>query len=191
MRATNLPMSAMDEVAPKSVPFWMKVFGLIWPLSLVLFILWIILFHNGGPADIEPGDRKAAVWWGPSDTRWWGAVVGTGVGMLGGLLGTLCGIAGSLAGTGKSRAAAMVIINIVIAGFSIAGIAGGVALIAGFVAMSQDQPWHVQYPLFLIGGICTLVFGALSPWMAWMKRNVIAKRYEMNELRKMRSVDAG
>ena len=53
-------------------------------------------------------------------------------------------------------------------------IAGALSLVAGLVALASGQPYHVWYPLVLLGGIPTLVFGFL--WPAMRQRYIQAEQ---------------
>ena len=58
----------------------------------------------------------------------------------------------------------------------------GILLVAGIVALCVRQPWHVYYPLVLVGFIGVT---ALGPNL-----RTIARRFEENELRRMNAADA-
>ena len=60
--------------------------------------------------------------------------------------------------------------------------AGGVSLVLGGIAPARGLPYHVYYPLLLIGAIALLVPASTLPRLA--------KRYQELELRRMSALDA-
>jgi hypothetical protein len=107
---------------------------------------------------------------------WWsepqGGLVG-GVG--GGVLGTLGAVIGVLASRRKARPVVISLIGVCLA-------LGGLSLLVGIVALCLGQPFHVTYPLLLLGGITVLVLGG----------NAIAlrRRFRDEDLRRMAALDA-
>jgi MFS family permease len=95
---------------------------------------------------------------------------GIGGGLLGGLGGTLGALAGTLAPKGKGR-------TLILGAFTLMIFVGAGHLVIGLYALSVKQPYGIWYPLVLIGGILTIVCGALRP--------VVRKTYEQAEARKM------
>jgi len=61
-------------------------------------------------------------------------------------------------------------------------IIGGVALVAGVVALIMSQPYAVWYPMILVGIICPALGMGLT--------GTIRRRYDEVELRKMAAMDA-
>ena len=61
-------------------------------------------------------------------------------------------------------------------------VSGAISLIVGVVAVIGGQPYAVYYPALLTGFIVTLVIG--------INIRTIRMRYELLELRKMRTRDA-
>jgi hypothetical protein len=106
-------------------------------------------------------------WWTSHDGTLFGAIGGAACGVLAGAFGALIGWLAPR-GIGKRI---MVPIHI---GFVVLGAA---CLIAGAAALIARQPYHVFYPLLLIGGIVTFVMGGLLP--------VTIARYRQAEARKM------
>lgn len=108
--------------------------------------------------------------------QWWpertGGLIG---GILGSVLGCMGGLIGCLAGFGKAR---NLVFGLVAAMFAVGilGVGSGVA------AVALGQPFHVYYPLLLLGALCTLLPAALY--------QPIRSRYEQAELRKMSAMDA-
>jgi len=92
-------------------------------------------------------------WWTAESGTWIGALGGAGLGILGGTLG---GLAGALAPRGKGR---RVILTSHVALLTVSAL----ALLTGLSALGLRQPYHVWYPLTLVGGIGTLVLGPLLP----------------------------
>lgn len=113
---------------------------------------------------------------------WWTELTGTYIGAFGGAgLGTLGGIYGAVAGTLAQRGRA----RRVVLGVHVAILATGlVALAAGIVAVSMGQPYHVFYPLLLIGVVISAVMGSL--WPAMRRRYMDAERrhLEAEEIRR-------
>jgi hypothetical protein len=108
---------------------------------------------------------------------WWSPQTG---GLVGGLLGCLMGLMGAVVGTlcsfGRCRTLCLATCWTAIG-------MGVVCLIAGTIALTQQQPYEVYYPLLLTGVIATSVVGGLI--------RTVRKRFEEAELRKMASMDAG
>ena len=98
----------------------------------------------------------------------WGGIGGAAFGVLAGLLGWL----GS---QGKAK-------RFVLTGFRMMMAAGGVALAVGAIALFQGMPYHVYYPLLLIGAISLLVPASTLPRLS--------RRYQKLELRRMSALDA-
>jgi hypothetical protein len=110
-----------------------------------------------------------------SADQWWGdrtaGLVGGGAGGVVGILGALVGWLG---GTGRARRFVLGLTGVLIG-------AGVVAFVAGAIAWTRGQPYAVYYPLLLVGFICAVVFGSVLP--------TLRKRYEAQELRRMRALD--
>jgi len=134
----------------------------------------------GGPGEVRlrslrlmrfaPGEsplRGAGPWWDDRTAGLIGAVAGSVIGLLGAII-------GSLAGAGRGR-------GFVFAALRTWAIVGALALVAGLVAVTRQQPYDVYYPLLLIGAMST-AFGL------WMPVS-LKRRYEATELRKMRAAD--
>lgn len=96
-----------------------------------------------------------------------GAYGGAGVGVIGGSLGA---VAGALAPKGKGR-------NFVIRGMMTMAGLGFIALVVGVIALTGSQPYHVWYPMVLLGSMLAGLFGGLTP--------VICKRYNEAEARRL------
>jgi len=109
-------------------------------------------------------------WFDPNRYAW---VFGTALGIMGGILGSL---AGSLAPRGKAKALVM--------GLYLATLLACAAmLIAGIVALVQQQPYGIWYGLGLPGALGLLVLGGLMP--------VIQRRYREAEQRRVSAQDLG
>lgn len=106
-------------------------------------------------------------WWTEQTAAWLGAGGGSALGVLGGAFGVTAGL---LVPKGKGKP---IVVGL---GALMIGV-GLISLIAGIVALAAAQPYHVFYPLLLIGGIATLVMGINLP--------VILKRYRQAEARKV------
>lgn len=113
---------------------------------------------------------------------WWSEAVGTYVGAYGGAgIGIVCGTFGALAGTlarrGKGRAWVL--------GFQIVlTVLAVLTLIAGVVAVFRGQPYHVYFPLLLLGGITGAVMGPLVPVMRRQYEEAEHRRMEAEEIRR-------
>jgi MFS family permease len=113
-------------------------------------------------------------WWTQHEAALFGAISGSAVGGVGGLYGALVGV---LAPKGIGRRVLIPIhVGIVILGF------GG--LVAGVVAACTNQPYHVYYPLLLIGGIVTFVMGGLLPVVIIRYRQAESRKVDAELLRK-------
>ncbi len=107
-------------------------------------------------------------WWTNQQSGWVGGIIGTVFGILGGLIGLSCALI-------KSRTFTLIL--------CLMGIAiSGISLVAGIVAISVGQPYHVYYPLLMLGLVGVFVLG-------FNVRN-ISRRFQDEELRRMQAVDA-
>ena len=113
-------------------------------------------------------------WWTDQAAGW----IGGGLGGLIGLLGAGFGVAaGLLAPRGKGRP--------IVKALGVAMLAlGGASLITGVVALFAAQPYHVYYPLLLIGFIGVLVAGINLPIVLVRYRQAEARRLGAEELRR-------
>jgi hypothetical protein len=137
-----------------------------------------VVLPAGGRVDLGP---LRLVQYGPMEDplalsdHWWGDRMG---GLVGGIAGGVVGILGSLlgwlGGTGRAR-------RFVLGSTQALIVAGVVTFVAGAVAWTRGQPYAVYYPLLLVGGITALVLGIALP--------SLRKRYEAQELRRMRALD--
>lgn len=112
-----------------------------------------------------------APWWTGQQGAWVGALGGSSVGLLGAILGPAMGV---LVPKGKGRSIILPALLIsVILGACIEGI--------GLFAVIQGQPYHVWYPLVLIGGIAFMVMLPLF----FLARS----RYRAAEINRMQAQD--
>jgi Ca2+/Na+ antiporter len=86
-------------------------------------------------------------WWTTQTSIWIGALGGSGVGLLGAILGPAMGI---LIPKGKGKA-------FILPSLLVMAIVGGCMELVGIAAVIQQQPYHVWYPLVLLGAICLCV----------------------------------
>jgi hypothetical protein len=100
-------------------------------------------------------------------TGWWGGIAGGILGVIGALLGTL-------AGAGRAR-------TFVLGGLKALMAAGVVGLALGVYAFSRSAPYGTYYPLLLLSAIALAVPALSLPG--------VRKRYEEQELRRMRALD--
>ncbi len=114
----------------------------------------------------------AEPWFDPNTFGMLVDAIGGGVGgTLGGLIGAAAGV---LAPRGKARFA-------VLGSMWLMALVGLATLATGIVAVTQQQPYAIWYPLVLLGGIFTLVMGTLIP--------VVRKRYTEAEHKRMAAVE--
>lgn len=113
-------------------------------------------------------------WWTMQDGTWYGAFGGAALGVIGGCYG---GLAGWLAPRGIGKRFFLTLH----AGLVVLGVIG---LVAGVVALSTSQPYHVWYPLVLGGGISTIVMGPLFPVILMRYRQADHRRLGAEELRR-------
>ncbi len=90
-------------------------------------------------------------WWNAHTAGMVGGIAGATCGVLGGVVGTLMGV---LAPRGKAKP---LVIGMVV----LMAVVGVIALCTGIAALSMGQPYHVWYPLALVGLIMTIVGGSL------------------------------
>jgi len=107
-------------------------------------------------------------WFDPNQYAW---IPGTAYGLAAGVMG---GLVGWLAPRGRAR-------SFVLRAWFTLWAAAVVLLIAGFVALANNQPWGIWYSLMLPGAIGTLVVGANS--------FVILKTYQQVEQRRLAAKD--
>lgn len=112
---------------------------------------------------------------GAADGAWFD---GRSAGLVGGIggaaVGILCGIYGALAGTLAPRGIgrrAMLTTHVVLL------VLAAASVVLGLVALATGQPYHVYYPLLLLGFVPAAVLGGLLP--------VIRKRYDEAEQRRI------
>ena len=113
---------------------------------------------------------------------WWTAYQGNQFGGWGGAaMGVICGCIGAAAGylapRGKAKA-------FVFASFAVMIALGVVCLVVGLFALSTGQPWHVWYPLLLIGVIDCIVVPIQIPALRTRYRQAELRRLEAEELRR-------
>lgn len=113
-------------------------------------------------------------WWTQQTAVWIGALGGGGLGTLGGCFGALVGV---LAPRGVARGFMLTVHAAFI-------VVGAVALVSGIVAVSTGQPYHVWYPLVLIGAILTVVMGSLFPVIRMRYRQAEHRRLDAEEFRR-------
>ena len=113
-------------------------------------------------------------WWNAHDGNLIGAYGGAAIGVLGGILGTAAGI---LAPRGRAK-------GFIVGAFVGMSLVGAAVLCAGVVALATGQPWHVWYPLVLIGGIVVIVLPMQLPALRARYRQAEMRRLEAEELRR-------
>ena len=113
-------------------------------------------------------------WWNAQDGNLIGAYGGASIGVLAGIIGTL---AGSLAPRGKAK-------SLVFTAFLSLLFIGVCSLVAGLVALAIRQPWHVWYPLTLLGGIITIVVPIQIPNLRARYSQAEQRKLQAEELRR-------
>jgi hypothetical protein len=101
-----------------------------------------VLFVQAAAAATSPEG-----WWSVRQGTLIGAFGGAGVGLLGATLGPAMGI---LVPKGKGK-------SIILPALLTIGVLGVALLVSGLVALISKQPYHVWYPLVLIGLISSVV----------------------------------
>ncbi len=112
-------------------------------------------------------------WWSNEAAAYIGAIGGSGVGLLGGVFGVMAGV---LAPRGKAK-------GLVVGLHVTLIVVGACMLVAGIVAVSMGQPYHVYYPLLLCGGIVSLVLGGLLPGTLMRYRQAEQRKLDAGLLR--------
>ena len=125
------------------------------------------LVELDGAQDLSTG--AAGGWWDDRTGGLVGAVLGSGIGLLGAAIGSLCSLGRARRLVGALLAAAIGI--------------GALTAALGLAALATGQPYPVYYPLLLGGGIAlALGLGA---------KHSVRRRYEELELRRMHALDVG
>jgi hypothetical protein len=106
-------------------------------------------------------------WWTVRGGALFGGIAGSVFGLLGALVGTL-------AGCGRARRFVMSLLVLMVA-------VGCVSLGIGLVAVVCRQPYHVFFPLLLLGILLPAVTGPLLL--------TLPRRYQQHELRRMSAMD--
>lgn len=107
---------------------------------------------------------------------WWSDTVG---GCLGGIVGCLFGVIGATVGILAAKGKGW---KFVLGVFPVFFVIGGLSLAAGLIALLSGQTYGVWYPLFLLGGLSSIIFVPL-----YFR---IRRRHAQVELRKMQAMDA-
>ncbi|MBM4107268.1 MAG: hypothetical protein FJ255_00380 [Phycisphaerae bacterium] len=113
-------------------------------------------------------------WWDPQTAGLIGGIAGGIAGVVGGTLGAAIG---ALAPKGKCKG------PILGAQVGFTGL-GAATLASGVVAVVTGQPYHVYYPLLLVGFIATAVMGGLLPVTLARYRQAERRRLDAEELRR-------
>lgn len=113
-------------------------------------------------------------WWTMQQAGWIGGIGGGG---LGSLLGIFGAIAGALAPRGRAR-------GLVLGGFKAIMALGAVVLIGGVVAVAMGQPYHVYYPLLLMGVLLSVVSPVVYVQIRGRYRQAEIRKLEAEELRR-------
>lgn len=106
-------------------------------------------------------------WWTPQGGTYLGAFGGAGIGLLGAIVGPMCGY---LVPRNRGRV-------VVLGSLGFLAMLGVTLLVLAIIALVRDQPYHVWFPLTLMGFVGTTVG---MPLFVAMRR-----RYSAMEQRKM------
>ncbi|MBL8764460.1 MAG: hypothetical protein JNM07_09350 [Phycisphaerae bacterium] len=113
-------------------------------------------------------------WWDPQTGTLIGAIGGSAIGILGAILGTAAGI---FAPRGKAKGFVMGLLVLMLA-------IGGVASLAGIVAIIDAQPYAVWYPLILGGAITLVASLSCTPAVMARYREAEARRLQSESFRR-------
>jgi hypothetical protein len=113
------------------------------------------------------------IWWDTATSGLVGAIGGGFFGLFGSVVGPVMGIC---APKGKAK-------TFVLGSLMVAGAVGVAFLIAGIVALATGQPYHVWYPLMLIGGFGSVVPGVLLPIARLRYRQAEQRRMDASAIR--------
>ncbi|MHC5063462.1 MAG: hypothetical protein ACYTG5_05755 [Planctomycetota bacterium] len=113
-------------------------------------------------------------WWNNETAAWVGGVGGATVGVIGGIYGATVGM---LAPKGIGRQAVLSVHFTLLA-------LGSASLITGLVAWLSSQPYHVYYPVLLLGGVRAPLMGFLLPAILQRYRQAEARKMAAEELRR-------
>lgn len=181
----------LDETpSPRlAIPRWMVVYGSVWICLLYAVVVGGVYVAVRGAFDSEPLGPGIDAWRTEREAGRLGGIGGAVGGGLGALIGTLGGVIGTLCGMGKAKGLVLALTDVVIVALAAMTVAGAACLMIGVLALIEHQPYWVYYPLLLMGAISTTVCGGQFPGIVLMKTHVIARAYEMRELRKMQAMD--
>ncbi len=113
-------------------------------------------------------------WWTSQEAGLFGAMAGSAVGVVGALIGTL---AGAYARQGKLKPVVMALLALLT-------FACGGSLVAGITALVVKQPYHVWFPLLLLGIIGVSVGAGLIPVINNIYRQAEHRRFEAEQFRR-------
>lgn len=113
------------------------------------------------------------VWWDSATAGLIGAIGGGFFGLFGSVIGPVMGIC---APKGKAK-------GFVLGSLIVAAVIGAAFLIAGIVALATGQPYHVWYPLVLIGGVGSVVPSVLLPIARLRYRQAEQRRIDASAIR--------
>lgn len=130
----------------------------------------VVLPGNGLVAVTQPVLEQM-----PLSTEWWSS---GRAGLIGGIAGTLMGLLGGLIGVMMVRTQTRVVGKYLLI---VAFVLSVFVLLGGLAAVLARQPYHVYYPLLLIGLIGSISLGC--------NFGTIFQRLREDELRKMTSID--
>jgi hypothetical protein len=161
-RDLALPFQSKPGMLPEKL-----VVNVVLPGKGKVFLTNLTLTKLEAPEEQRSAGVPGA-WWSDRGAGWIGGLGGAAVGIMGAIVGTLCGV-----GVGRQLCFGLAVAAIAVCALCLA---------AGIVAVTTGQPYHVYYPLFLLGIIGVTVFGFNLP--------TIRKRFDAIELRRMTALDA-
>lgn len=113
-------------------------------------------------------------WWTPETGTYIGAFGGAGLGLLGAIVGPLCGY---LVPRNRGR-------GLVLGLLGFLALVGVGLLVTGIAALVDRQPYHVWYPLTLMGFIGTVVGTSLFFAMRLRYRTMEQRKMDAELMRK-------
>lgn len=145
-------------------------------LSLVLPGGGSVKIHRARMLDVPAGFRLIGMTPGQWYPGWMGGVIGA-------IFGVLCGCLGAFYGYAWRTGTAW---NAMQYFPTAMGMMSGVILIAGVVALVVKQPYHVWYPLMLVGVLGVV----LAPTIRWQTMKQVSQNLGSFEDRRMQAMDA-
>lgn len=113
-------------------------------------------------------------WWNNETAAWVGGFGGAAVGVIGGTYGAAVGM---MAPKGIGRGPMLTVHFTLL-------VLGAASLVVGSIAWLSAQPYHVYYPMLLLGGVLAPLMGFLLPTILQRYRQADARKMAAEELRR-------